>query len=206
MRVGALRFGKAELRVILIQLGVWVAWFLVYMVGIFFIAIVGGLLTKAVPVLGVIVTVIGFVVVLCLMVWLPVRLAPAAALTINQNKRHLLAANKVTKHRFWNLFLAYLVIGVLGYLVLYAVLAICLTLVTGDSNFMMAMSGFGSENPRDAFEAAGARLKNPVFLVLALIVSAVYTALMSVWLLCLAGVGTYAVKWWRDEDQAPAFD
>ncbi len=194
-----LRFGKVELRIMLIQLGVWALWFAVYTAGLLIVVLAGALLAQLTPILGGVFIFIGIISFLCLLVWLPIRLAPAAALTLDQDTRHLLAANKVTKFRFWNLFLAYMVVAVLGYVVLYAIGAICVMVATGDPGFIIAMSGLGGENPIIAFEAAAERLKNPIFLIMAIASLAVYAAALNLWYLCIAGIGTYAVKWWRSE-------
>ncbi len=203
---GPLRFGKEELRVMLVQLGVWALVLLAYIGGAFILALMGGALMAAIPILGAIVFSLGGLALFGFLIWLPIRLGPAAALTINQGKRHLLAANKVTKFRFWNLFLAYLVSSVLGYLLLYTVMGLAVLLVAGDSEILVAMSGLGAENPTVAFEALGVRLKNPLFLGLGLVLMTACIAAMNVWLLCVAGVGTYAVKWWREEDPSAKFD
>ena len=201
-----LKFGKTELRIMLIQLCVWVLWFLVYTLGIMAVALIGGLLSAAIPALGIIVALVAGIALLAFLAYLPVRLAPAAALSVNQGRIHVLAARSVTKYRFWNLFLAYLVTVIFGYIAIYSVGAICVALATGNADIIMALSGMGTENPTIAFEAAAERFKNPVFLIIGIIALMIYLAIFNVWYLCVAGVGTYAVKWWRDDDPTANFD
>lgn len=201
-----LRFGGDELRTMLAQLGVWVMVFLVYMLGGLVLVLLGGVIAFAIPVLGMVILGIGGLALLCLLVFVPVRLAPAAALSVSRRKAHLLAANKVTKHRFWWLFLAYLVVAVGGYIAIYAIAALLTGIAAGDFGFIMALSGLGSENPRIAFDAAADRFSNPVFLVVGILCMAAYAFVFCIWYLCLAGIGTYAVNWWLAEDPMTQFD
>lgn len=201
-----LRFGKAELRLMVVQLGVCALVLFASLVLVFIVGFSVGMLSVSSALIAGIVAILGISLLLAVTVWLFVRLAPAGALTINQNKRHLLAANKVTKFRFWNLFLAYFVVGVFGYIGIYLVMALCFTVATGDPDFLMAQFGLGAENPLVAFEAAGERLKNPFYLILAFICLCAYNLAVSIWFLCFAGIGTYAVKWWSADDPMPHFD
>lgn len=201
-----MRLGKQELRVLLMQICVWGLWLAAYTLGVILVFALGLLVGALSSVLAAIIIVISAVGVLIFMCWVPVRLAPAAALTIDQDKRHFWAAKNITKHRFCNLFVAYLAVGVLGYAVIYVVMAICVAIATGNPDFIMTISGFGAENPVVAFEAAGQRLKNPLMLIIAVAAMVLYLAVFCVWCLCLSGVATYAVKWWKAEDPSPNFD
>lgn len=201
-----LSFGKVELKIMLVQLCVWGLWFLVYIGGALLIGIVGGLLVALVAPLGVLVIVLGLFALLAFLVYLPVKFSPAAALTVSRNKIHIVSARAISKHRFWNLFLAYMMVMILGYVAISMIGTLCMFLATGSADAMMAIYGLSPDNPRLTFEATAERLKNPVFLAIAIIALVLYLAAFNLWYLCLAGIGTYAVKWWRDDLPSSSFD
>jgi len=196
-----IRFGKDELRVMLAQLGVWGLFFLVYF-GFVLVMMVGAVI----PVLGVILIIIAILAVFPLMIYVPVKFAPAAALSIFKDRPHLLAARHVTKHRFWALFGAYCVVFIGGYFLIYAVMLAVLILVTGDPDFMFSIYGMGDSSPSDVFAAAGERLKNPLFMLVAILGVIAYSLAYTFWFLSIAGIGSYAVKWWHDDNPGPQFE
>jgi len=196
-----IRFGRDELRVMLAQLGVWGLFFTVYigsLVLIFAVAVI--------PVLGAIVAFFGIFAMIALFIYVPVKFAPAAALSVVNERAHLLAAQHVTKHRFWPLFGAYIVVFIGGYVLITIVMTLVLMLVTGDSNFMITMYGLGSEDPATAMAAAGERLKNPLFMLIGVLGIILYSAAYAFWLLTIGGVASYAVKWWREDNPVAQFE
>lgn len=197
----ALRFGKEQLLVILAQLGVWGSFFLVYIGGFVVIAVF-----MLVPVLGAIVAIFGAIAILLGIIYVPVRLAPAAALSVQRNKPHLLAARHITKNRFWPLFGAYLVTFIGGYVLIGVMMQISLIVVTGDPNFMMTMYGMGERDMAQVLQETGDRLKNPIFMLLGVLSIIAMAFSYALWLLSVAGVGAYAVKWWQDDDPIAPFD
>ena len=201
-----LRFGREELRTMLCQLGVWALVFFIYFLAIIILSILGGVLSVISPVLMAIVIITGVFALLALFIFIPVRLAPAAALSMQRNKTHLLAASKVTKHRFWSLFVAYLVTYLGGYIAYYIIYMITIGIATGDMGFLMAISGLGEENPRILFEAAAERMKSPLGMLLGILAMIINAAALSAWILLVAGVNSYAVRWWTTDDPIPSFD
>ena len=201
-----LRFGRMELRTALCQLGVWALVFLLYTLGVFLIATLFIMFGVVSPILAAIVAIIGVIAIIVIFVALPIRLAPAAALSMQRDKIHVLAANKVTKNRFWNLFVAYLVTYIGGYIAYYVLYMVSVGIATGDMGFLMAVSGLGEENPRVLFDAAAARMKSPLGMTLGIIAMIINAAAMAAWILLVAGVNAYAVKWWSEDDPIPNFD
>lgn len=201
-----LRFGREELRTMLCQLGVWALVFFIYFLFVFALSILGALFAVISPVLTVVVLVLGVLVVIAMFIAVPIRLAPAAALSMQRDKTHLLAANKVTKHRFWNLFVAYLVTYVGGYIGYYVIYMISVGIATGDMNFIMAISGLGEENPRILFDAVAERMKSPLGMFLGILAMIVNAAALSAWVLLVAGVNAYAVRWWHEDNPVPNFE
>lgn len=200
------RFGAVQLRVLLAQLAVWLIWFLVYTLGVLVLALFIAALAAAVPILGAIIGVLGFIALLCLLVFLPISLAPAAALTVNEGRLQIMGARKVSEGIFWNMLGAYLVVVIGGYVLIYVVMSIAVIAVTGDTAFLEALSGMGSENPKIAFEAAAERFKNPLVMLIGIISMFVYGAAYAMYTLSISGISAYTVKWWRSKDEASQFD
>ncbi|MEP3892026.1 MAG: hypothetical protein ABJN69_16335 [Hellea sp.] len=201
-----LRFGRQELRTVLCQLGVWALVFFIYVFGVIAIAVVAGILGVISPILTAIVAVFGVFAILALFIIMPIRLAPAAALSMQRDKTHLVAASKVTKHRFWSLFVAYLVTYVGGYILYYVIYMISIGIATGDMGFLMAISGFGEDNPRLLFEAAAERMKSPLGMFLGILAMIINASAMAAWVLLVAGVNAYAVRWWTQDNPTPNFE
>lgn len=201
-----LRFGRMELRTAICQLGVWALVFLFYTLGVFLITFLAVALAALSPILAGIVAVLGIIAIIVMFIAIPIRLAPAAALSMHQDKTHVLAANKVTKNRFWNLFVAYLVTYVGGYIAYYVLYMISVGIATGDMGFLMAISGLGEENPRVLFDAAADRMKSPLGMTLGIIAMIINASAMAAWVLLVAGVNAYAVKWWSEDDPVPNFE
>ncbi len=201
-----IRLDKHTGRNMLAQIGFYLLYILVYFLGILAVAIIGGFFGLVFPPLGAIVAILGFLFLLLLMIAYPIRFAPAAALTALDEKTHVLATKNVTKHRFWSLFGVYLVVYIGGYIGYYIVSLIAMLLVSGNPDFLTAASGFGGENPRPIIEATFARFSNPLFMILGIAGMTMMAAALSAWILWIAGVSAYAVRWWHSDDPAPAFD
>ena len=201
-----LRLGRAEFRTMLCQLGVWALVYFALFLGSMLIGIVGGVFGVISPVLAAIVILIGVLAVIALFIAAPIRLAPAAALSMQRDKTHVFAASKVTKHRFWNLFVAYLVTYVGGYIAYYIIYMISVGIATGDMGFLMAVSGLGEDNPRVLFDAAAERMKSPLGMFLGILAMIINASAMAAWVLLVAGVNAYAVRWWTEDDPKPNFE
>ena len=201
-----LRLGRLELRTALCQLGVWALVFFIYFLGAIAIGILAAVLGVVSPILAALVVLVGIIAILVLFIAVPIRLAPAAALSMQRDKTHIMAASKVTKNRFWNLFVAYLVTYIGGYIGYYVLYMISVGVATGDMGFLMAVSGLGEENPRLLFEAAAERMKSPLGMTLGIIAMIINASAMAAWILLVAGVNAYAVKWWSEDNPVPNFE
>ncbi len=201
-----LRFGSLQLRVLLAQLAVWFIWFFVYMIGAVVLALFVGAFAVVAPILGVIIGVLGIIALLCLLVFLPIRLAPAAALSVNTNSLQIMSARKVSKGIFWNLLGAYLIVLIAGYALIYIVMSFGVIAVTGDLTFLEALSGMGTENPKVAFAAASERFKNPLVMFMGIVAIFAYAGAYAMYTLSISGISSYTVKWWRGNDEANQFD
>ncbi len=201
-----LRFDIHTGRNLLAQLGFYALYMGIYMSGLLAITIIGGVFGLVFSPLGALVVVLGFVALLIVLIGYPIRFAPAAALTALDGKTHLWATKKVTKHRFWSLFGVYLVVYIGGYIGYYVVSLIGMLLISGNPDFLTAMSGFGGENPRLLVEATIDRFSNPLYMILGIIAMALMATALSAWILWIAGVSAYAVRWWHSDNPAEAFE
>lgn len=201
-----LRFDRHLLRNAIIQLGFYSLYTVVYIGGALAIGLIGGFGTVINPVIGGILFVVGFIALFVGLIAYPIKFAPSSALSHFDDKAHILATRKVTKFRFWPLFGAYLVTYIGGYIAYYIIYIMIAIMITGDPNFMLTMSGLSSESPRIAFEAAGARLSNPLIMIMTVLGIAAISAAWSAWMLWIAGVSAYAVKWWASDDPTLAFE
>lgn len=195
-----LRFGRMELRTAICQLGVWALVYFTLILGMIILSVIGGMLAVIAPMLVIIVVIVALLGCIALFIAIPIRLAPAAALSMQQDKIHVLAARHITKNRFWNLFVAYLVTYVGGYIGYYAIYMISIGIATGDMGFLIAVSGLGEDNPRILFEAAADRMKSPIGMTLGIIAMIINASAMAAWVLLVAGVNAYAVRWWKEDD------
>lgn len=201
-----LRFDIHTGRNLLAQIGFYALYMVVYILGLLAITIIGGVFGLVFAPLGAVVIVLGFIALLAIMIAYPIRFAPAAALTALDGKTHVLATKKVTKHRFWSLFGVYLVVYIGGYIGYYVVSLVGMLLVSGNPDFLTAMSGFGGENPRPIIEATIDRFSNPLYMILGIVAMTMMAAALSAWILWIAGVSAYAVRWWHSDDPAQAFE
>ena len=193
-------------RNLLAMLGFYVLYMSVYILGIFGVIIIGTIFGFIFAPLGALLAFIGILFLIALMLAFPVRMAPAAALTGLQGKTHVLAARHITKKRFWSLFGVYLVVWIAGYIGVYLVNTIAMLLISGDPEFMIAMSGLSKENPRAIFDVVADRFSNPLFMLLGIISMAMIAASYSAWMLWIAGVSAYAVRLWQRDDPTTAFE
>ena len=200
------RLDRHTFRNMLIQLGFYSLFILVYVGGALLVGLLMGVGLIIHPAIGAMLAIIGFIFLIIALIAYPIKFAPASALSHFDDKAHVLAARHITKFRFWPLFGAYLVTYVGGYIAYYIIYIMIAILVTGDPNFMIAMSGLSSESPRIAFEAAAARLSNPLVMILTVLGIALMSAAWSAWMLWIAGVSAYAVKWWANDDPTLAFE
>lgn len=193
-------------RNLLAQIGFYALYLVVYILGLLVIILVAGFLGMMFAPMMAILPFFGVLFLMVLLIVYPIRFAPAAALTALDGKTHVLAARKVTKHRFWSLFGVYLVVYIGGYIGYYIVSLIAMLLVSCNPDFLTALSGFGGENPRPIIEATLARFSNPLFMILGIAGMTMMAAAMSAWILWIAGVSAYAVRWWHSDDPAQAFE
>jgi len=206
-----LRFGADEIRVMGAQFVVYLMVFGIYILGVILIALVAGIIGMAgqgsgaaAALLGLIMLV-GFVFFLWFLAYFSIRMAPAAALSVKNDKLAVTDGWRITKKRTGNLFLAYLLIFIVGYVAISVVQMAAFSMILNE-NYFELMYGLGSENPRVVFEQAAEKLKQPGTIVLLIVGMIVYMIVTVIWWLTIAGVANYAVQWWEETSVENAFD
>ena len=202
-----LRFGKQELRVFGASLGVWLLALGAFIGVIFIAAIIAGIISVAVPSIGIILILIAYLAGLFIWPFVAIKLSPAAALSVYNDRAHLLAGRHISKYRFWSLFLGFLFIGFVGYVLSMVITLTGMTALIGDSSLFVVSSGeFGDGDGADIAQTFRDKFSSPLVVIGSIIFMLIYSCFVAAWLLSMAGVGSYAVKWWAEEDQVSPFD
>ena len=204
-----LRFGADEIRVMGAQFMVYLMVIGVYFLGIVamvIIAVAAGVAGEAAAILAVILGIllfVGFIIYIWFLAHFSIRMAPAAALTVKTGRLAVTDGWAITKKRTGNLFLAYLLIFIVGYVVISVVQMAAFSAVLNE-NYFALMSGLSDDNPRIIFEQIGAKLKQPGTMIWLVISAVLYVIVSVVWWLSIAGVANYAVQWWDEtSDESP---
>lgn len=196
------RFGPTELKLMLAQLGFCVVLTLIYFVGVLVITLTAVFAAMLSEGIGALLGVIGVFGLIWLLIHWMIRLAPAGAMTIESNKVTVLGAMPIAKGRTGSLFLAYLVVGIGGYVACYLVMGIASSLLVGNVDFITASMGLGDTSPSEVFSALGEKMKNPIFVFIAVISIIAYSTAQALMSLSLSGIASYALKWYRQDNPA----
>ncbi len=188
-----LRFGKDELKVLVVQLIVFVLFFAIYFGGFLVFALLLGLATagSGAAAIGGILAFLGFFLWIGGMIMVGVRLAPAASMSIRDNDIKIFEAWKLSKPYMWPMIGAYLVVIILGYIVIYAVMLFVIIAAFGNADFLTAFSGVSQEDPEALFAALGEQLQSPRVFIPLVIGTMIYVCVMMLWYLHLWGIGNY---------------
>ena len=195
-----IRIGGDERRVFVAQLGVGLIVSTIYFVGILATVV----LAAALGHLGGILAFIGILLMIFFLFNTAIRLMPAAGLSVQTGQLRVWSARAVSKGKFWQLFGAFIVVYIANYIVVSLVNMIGMTLVFGDFDMSMAILSGSSENMRAIVDAAALRLKNPVIIFAGVLSIIAWAAALAMMYLTLSGVGSYAVKWWEDDNDTSA--
>ena len=206
-----LRFGVDEIRVMGAQFFVYLMVFGIYILGLLAIVVVSGILGMAgqgsglgAALLGLIL-IVGGIFFLWFLAYFSIRMAPAAALSVKNDKLAITDGWRITKKRTGNLFLAYLLIFIVGYVAISVVQMTAFSMILNE-NYFELMYGLGSENPRIVFEQAAEKLKQPGTIALVIVGLIIYMFVTVIWWLSIAGVANYAVQWSDETSVENAFD
>jgi hypothetical protein len=200
-----LRFGRDELRVMGVQLVVYLMVLGVMFAGML-IAVILIVLAEATGQLTVILAFLfgamAFIVYIgafVYMAYFSVRMAPSAALSIATNETRFTGGWSITKKRTGSLFLAYLFIFIAGYIVV-TIIQMTMFSVVFSENYMMVVMGLSEQNPEVLFKEAAEKIKNPGTMITLIIGGLLYILVTCIWWLSIVGVSDYAVQWWQKDN------
>ncbi|MEE9346668.1 MAG: hypothetical protein V3U82_00640 [Robiginitomaculum sp.] len=197
--------GGDEFKVFLAQLGVFGIFMAITFLGSIamgFITVAMGAISSA---LAAIFVLIGTLVMLGAIIYYPMRLLPAAGLSVLKGEPRLRSALAVSKGKFWPIFGAYLVVMLGGSIVMNIIMSLGMMAVLGEGA-STAMSGMGdSADVTAMIEGAAQRLKNPLVILAAVLSITAYAAIAALFYLCISGIGSYVVKWHQGNDPAAPF-
>lgn len=202
-----LRFGADELKVMATQFCVMFLVFLPYMALVFLLLIFIGAASAGgggiVALLG-IVLFFGMFAGIGFMIFLAIRLWPAAALTVRSGEISVLKAMPISKGHFWPMLGAFLVIYLMGYVAVNIVMSITIFAAFGDLSVFEVFNGVSDEDPSEVFAAVAEVMGNPRVMIPLVIGMMAYVMTYFVWYMCLWGVPNYVVA--QDMDDERVFD
>jgi hypothetical protein len=189
-----LRLGMDEVRMVLVALVLSVGFFLLYLLLVLVVGVVGGVVAVVARGAALPVFVLLGLIVFAVLMFFYVRFSLAFALTMQRGKIMIGESWNLTKGRFWTLFAAYLVVG----LIVTVVSVVLLGLTQGSYIAEMAQGGFRPE----AVQAAQRHQMEQQFgaitglTVVGWVLGAV---LMTLWITLAAGVAGAATTGLRDD-------
>ena len=195
-----LRFGKDEMRVMIAQFVLALSMMGVYILVVIAVVIMAtltaalGAITPVLAVIGGLATFAGTIFLFGLLIYFCLSVAPAAAMSVRDEKQYLYEGRKITKGRGWPLFGTYLVVAVVGYIGIYIIMLLGAYLAFGDMQAIAALSGLDVENPRELFDRMGEMLNTPKVKITLVIFTIAYFVALMVWYLCFWGVANYAAQ------------
>ena len=199
-----IRFGGDELRVMLAQICVWGVLLILYFFGIIAsIAFAAAIGAVAGPI-GAALASFAILAALYFVFHYAVRLMPASALSVRDGQLRVWSATKVTKGKFWPLFGAFVLVYIGGTIISMVITQLGSLVVFGGNPAAEALKPGGDIIV--IMEDAARRIKNPLVILGGVLCVVAYAALMSIWFLCLSGIGTYAVRNVQGEDVTATFD
>ncbi|MFA6124613.1 MAG: hypothetical protein WCS75_09720 [Sphingomonas sp.] len=189
-----LRLGMDEVRMVLVGLVLSVGFFLLYLLLVLVVSVIGGVVAVASRAAALPVFIVLGLVVLAVLSFFYVRFSLAFALTMQRGKIMIGESWNLTKGRFWTLFGAYFVVG----LIVMVVSVVVLGITQGSYIAEMAQGGFRPE----AIQAAQRHQMEQQFgtitglTILGWVLGAV---LMTLWITLAAGVAGTAATGLRDD-------
>jgi len=194
--------GGDELRLLVVFLAVYGLVFVVYLGAVFLIALLAGLLA-AVAGTGpaILAGVLGGLAAICAMIWVGVRFAPAAGLTVLRGRIALTEAFARSGQFFWSLFGAHL-LGWLLFVIASIVITVPLAFIPGPYQAVL-FSAFNASDPSAQFDAYGAIFADQAAMAGYGAVVALQSFLLAPFYALLRGIGVKAALVIDHEANAP---
>lgn len=194
-----LRFGKDELRVLIAQFVVFVCASLIYILGIFVVALFVAFPARLGASNGFLgsllwlVTLIVFAAYIVILFRVLMGWAPAAAMSVRDNKQRIFEGWTIVKGRNWPLFGTYVVVTIVGYFAVYSVMGVGGFIAFGNLEFMQLFTST-SDDPAVIITQLGEGLKQPRVMVPLVIFTIIYALTMMLWYIHFWAVGTYMAR------------
>ena len=192
-----LRFGKDEFRVLLAQLVIFICVSAIYFIGIMAIIILSAVMVAtgsgALAVIGGLLSFVGFIVFLVVLIRVFIGWAPAAALSVRDEKQRVFEGWAIAKGRNWPLFGTYLVTVITGYIAIYVIMIIGGFIAFGNIEFLTLMTST-SDDPAAVMAQMGEAISQPRVMVPLVIFTIFYMLATVLWYVHLWGIATYMAK------------
>lgn len=154
------RFGIDEGRVMLAQFVVMLCVGVVYIVGIVLIVLITLAVASVSKGLSAVVALLLGIAYICALIIISVRLAPAAALSVRDNKQHVFSAFEVTKGHGWALFGSYAILIIAVMMVGQTMMYLGVFMSFGSMDAMNLMNG-SVDNSDEILTTLGEQIKTP---------------------------------------------
>ena len=193
-----LRFGLDEVKVMLAQFVIFICVMAVYIGGLIVLSIITAILgstggSGGAAALVVIFMVIGFVALIGLLISLIIRWAPAAAMSVRDDKQRIFDGWGVTKGFSWPLFGAYALVCIGGYVLIMILMSVGMMLLFSGVDMTALLLAAESNDMPDwssvtaHFEKTSVKVTMAIFLI----AYAVFTLL---WYMHIWGIGNYVAQ------------
>ena len=198
------RFGADEFRVLGAQLSVWTLIYIMMVLGLTLAIMFSALIGAVLGAVGAALAAFSMLPVFYFAIHYSVRLIPASALSVKEGSLRVLSARHISKGRFWPLFGAFLLVYIGGTIISTVITQLGYLIVFGGNPAAEAI--LPDADIPVIMEDAARRIKNPLVILGGVLCVVAYAALISIWFLCLSGIGTYAVRNVQGEDVTATFD
>jgi len=191
-----LRFGKDELRVMIAQLCVSLTITGIYIGGGFVLS-VWGYIAATSQAFGV---VMGLLMIPAVIYWLfkmvqvMVRLAPAAAMSVRDEKQRVFEGWHAVKGRTWPVFGSFIIVYIIGYILTQIVVWIGLLAAFGNNDLMNLFMGMIPDDPETLFSELGEMVKTKRVMIPLVVSVFLYTIIMIGCQIFMWGVSNYVAQ------------
>jgi hypothetical protein len=197
-----LKLGMDEVRVILVSIVGYILICLPYIGAVMASAAIGGVLVAVTQnPAGMLVIVLGYIVGIVLMIWVGVRLSYAGPATVGEGRFVIFESWRMTKGKFWTLFLAYLIL----YAIILAIEMVVVFVGIGVFMGSLAADPAGLERFEDP-EFVAEFLRGFAIGPAVIVGCAIYALVGAFFYAAFLGVAARGYVAWKESAGAPAPD
>jgi hypothetical protein len=196
------QFGRDEMRQGLAILGFYglvlvalLGTVIVFLIPLALLMAAGGGQAIGLLVLSIIAMYLGFAVVF---IWVGLRFCCAGALTALTGRTHVLAARHVSRNRFWALFGATLVAGLIGYVATYTASIAALFIAFSGLSAGDVLTMMSGTDPEAMLDILKNKMQTAQFSLTSLIAILLMSAGQAFFILIMSGPQAFFTKQWAD--------